>query len=120
MGEAPRTLDHDVETYITSIPPAQRPLFDRIHRLILEACPRATVGFAYKMPSYAIGSRRLNVGVWKHGVSIYGWKATGDGGLTSRHPEVRTSTGTIRIATDRSDEIGDDEIGDLARAVLIS
>ena len=28
---------------------------------------------SYHIPTYEVGRRRLYVGVWKHGVSIYGW-----------------------------------------------
>ncbi len=29
---------------------------------------------------------RLHVGVWQHGVSIYGWQEGRDAGFTARHP----------------------------------
>ncbi len=56
------------------IAPEHRPLFDRLHRLILAAHPGAAVVLSYKIPTYKVGGRRLYVGVWKHGVSIYGWQ----------------------------------------------
>jgi uncharacterized protein YdhG (YjbR/CyaY superfamily) len=111
-------MDNEVAEYVAAIPPEHRPLFDRVHRLILEACPDAAVVFAYKMPTYELRKRRLHLAVWKHGVSIYGWKAHGDGGLTSRHPELLTSTGTIQLRTDQSAIVTDDEIRGLARSVL--
>jgi hypothetical protein len=27
---------------------------------------------SYGMPAYRVGKRRLNIGVWKRGVSVYG------------------------------------------------
>jgi hypothetical protein len=51
-------------------------------------------------------------------VSIYGWKAHGDGDLTRRHPELLTSTGTIQLRTDHAAVVTDDEIRGLARAAL--
>jgi uncharacterized protein YdhG (YjbR/CyaY superfamily) len=110
----------EVIDYIAAIAPQHRDLFDRVHRLILEACPDAEVVLAYKMPTYRIGKRRLNVATWSHGVSIYGWKTHGDGGLTRRHPELQTSPGTIQLQTDHAHEIPDQEIRDLARAALTS
>ena len=107
-----------VTGYVTAIPPAQRHLFDRIHRLILDTGPDVQVGLSYNMPTYRLGTRRLHVGVWKHGVSLYGWRHVGDGGFTARHPELQTSAGTIRIRTDTAATIGDDDFRDLARAVL--
>jgi hypothetical protein len=70
------------------------------------------------MPTYETGKRRLHLAVWKHGVSICGWKAHGDGGLTRRHPELVTSMGTIQLSTDHSATITDDEIRDLDRSAL--
>jgi hypothetical protein len=113
-------LDEAIVEYIEAIPAEHRPLFERVHRLILDACPTAAVGLAYKMPTYRVGDRRVHLGVWKHGVSLYGWKAAGDGGFTSRHPDLRTSTGTIRLRSEDAALIGDGEIRDLARAVLQS
>ena len=107
-----------LKDYIDAIPSEHRSLFERVHRLILEACPDVDLVLAYKMPTYKKGDRRLHVGVWKHGVSIYGWKAHGDGGFTDRHPELRTSTGTIQLRSDREMPFADDEIRELARTAL--
>lgn len=111
-------MDPDVADYIAAIPAEHRALFDRIHRLVLEASPDAEVVLAYKMPTYRRGNRRLHVAAWQHGISLYGWKTAGDGGFTRRHPELQTSTGTIRLRTDQAASITDDEIRDLARAAL--
>jgi Domain of unknown function (DU1801) len=112
-------MDQAVAAYRAAIPPEHRLLFDRLHRLILDTCPDVGVGLSYKMPTYTIGNRRLHLGVWKHGVSIYGWTRYGDGGLTARHPELQTSLGTIRLRAQDAAGISDDEIRDLARAVLV-
>ncbi len=111
-------MDQEVADYIAAIPTGHRHLFDRVHRLILEACPTAEVVLSYKMPTYRVGPRRLHLAVWRHGVSVYGWKAQGDGGLTRRHPELRASTGTIRIRTDQGTTVTDEELRELARTVL--
>jgi uncharacterized protein YdhG (YjbR/CyaY superfamily) len=111
-------VDPDAAAYIAAIPSEHRPLFDRVHRLVVEACPDAEVAWSYKMPTYRVGKRRLHVGVWAHGLSLYGWKATGDGGFALRHPGTRTSTGTIRLRSDDAADIEDDDIRALAAAVL--
>ncbi len=113
-----KIMDRDVQNYIDAISREHRALFDRVHRIILRACPAAEVVFSNKMPTYQNGTRRLHMGVWKHGVSIYGWKASGDAGFTDRHPDLQTSTGTIRIRTDAAAQITDRELADLACAVL--
>jgi uncharacterized protein DUF1801 len=110
--------DQAVREYIDAITPQYRPLFDRLHRLILEAQPDATVVLAYQIPTYKVGPRRLHVGAWKHGVSLYGWRQGGDAGFTSRHPELRTGKGTLRLRPEDAAGITDDEFRDLARAAL--
>ena len=70
------------------------------------------------MPTYRRGGRRLHLGVWKHGVSLYGWQQDADGGFVSRHPGLKTSTGTIRLRPQDAAEISDHEFADLIRAAL--
>ncbi len=111
-------MDQAVQDYIEQIDPAFRPLFDRIHRLIVATCPTATVVLSYRMPTYKVGRRRIHLAVWQHGVSLYGWKDAGDGGFTARHPELRTSTGTIRLRPEDAAGIDDAEFVALVTAVL--
>ena len=111
-------MQDPVRDYMESIAPEHRPLFDRIHRLVLEAHPEASVGISYQIPTYRVGPRRLFVGAWRHGVSVYGWGQGGDAGFTDRHPELRTGRGTIRLRPEDAAGIGDDELRDLVRAAL--
>jgi uncharacterized protein YdhG (YjbR/CyaY superfamily) len=111
-------MDDAVRAYIDAIAPQHRPLFDRIHGLILEAYPDAAVVLSYQIPTYKVGRRRLFVGVWQHGVSVYGWQQGRDGGFTARHPELQTSKGTIRLRPADAAGIGDDELRSLVRAAL--
>ncbi|MBV9379966.1 MAG: DUF1801 domain-containing protein [Streptosporangiaceae bacterium] len=111
-------MDEAVRDYVDGIPPEHRPLFDRIHRLILEAHPDATVTLSYKMPCYKVGPRRLFLATWKHGVSIYGWRQDQDGGFVARHPELKTSTGTMQLRPEDAAAIPDDEFLALVQAAL--
>jgi hypothetical protein len=111
-------MDESVQGYIDAIGPDYRPLFDRLHQLILTAHPDADVVLSYKIPTFKIANRRLYVGVWKHGVSIYGWQKDADGGFVERHPALRTSTGTIRLRPEDAAAIHDDEFRDLIRHAL--
>ena len=104
--------------YIDGIDPANRPLFDRLHGLILGEFPDAEVGIAYQMPVYRVGDRSLNVGAWKHGVSIYGWRAPEGSTLLERHPELSSGRGTLRIPRTLADDITDDELVAVLRASL--
>jgi hypothetical protein len=111
-------MDQAVQAYLDGIDPGHLPLFDRMDRLILTAYPEADVVISYRIPTYKVGRRRLHVGVWQHGVSMYGWGQDRDGGFTARHPELRTSKGTIRLRPADAAAIGDDEFLGLIRAAL--
>jgi Domain of unknown function (DU1801) len=108
----------EVQAYINAVPADSRPLFDRLHRLILAAQPGVDVGISYKMPAYRAGKRRIYVGAWKHGISVYGWGRDRDGGFTARHPALATSSGTIRLRPEDAAGIPDEEFLALARAAL--
>ena len=106
-----------MQAYIEGIAPEHRPLFDRLHRLILAAHPEAAVVLSYQMPAYKVGRRRLFLAAWKHGVSIYGSQGR-DAGFASRHAELRASKGTIQLRPEDAAGISDEEFRDLARAAL--
>lgn len=112
------TIPPDVQAYIDGIPPGHRPLFDRLHRLILQAQPDVEVTLSYKMPAYQAGKRRLHLGAWKHGISVYGWGQGRDGGFTVRHPDLVTSKGTLRLRPGDAAGISDEEFLALARTAL--
>lgn len=111
-------MDDAAQEYIDAITPEHRPLFDRIHRLVLEVHPDVEVVLSYKMSTYKVGRYRLYVGVWKHGVSFYGWEQDRNAGFSARHPELVTNKGTIRLRPDDAARIADDELRDLVRAAL--
>jgi uncharacterized protein YdhG (YjbR/CyaY superfamily) len=111
-------MDDAVRGYIDAIAPEHRPLFDRLHRLILEAHPEAGVVLSYQIPTYKVGSRRVFLGAWKHGVSIYGWGEGRDAGFSARHPDLKSGRGTIQLRPADAAAIPDDEFRDLARAAL--
>ncbi len=111
-------MDEAVQAYIDAIPAEHRPLFDRLHRLILAVHPDATVVLSYKMPTYQVGKRRLHVGAWRHGLSIYGWPQGRAEVFLARHPGLQTSKGTVRLRPEDAAGIGDDDLSDLVRAAL--
>lgn len=108
----------DVAAYLDAIDPDRRPLFDRVHRLVMEAHPDAEVVLAYKMPTYVSGERRLHVGVWRHGLSFYGWEPGRDGGLSARRPHLDNGKGTLRLPVGEAARIEDAELGAFLAAVL--
>jgi uncharacterized protein YdhG (YjbR/CyaY superfamily) len=111
-------MDDAVRRYIDAIPPEHRPLFERVQRVIQEVHPDAEVTISYQMPTYRVGSRRVYVATWAHGVSLYGWSREHDAGFTERHPEVMSGKGTIRLRADTARGISDDELRDLVHGTL--
>ena len=45
-------MDEGVAEYIEALSPQQRPLFDRLHAIVLDGHPEAEVALAYGMPAY--------------------------------------------------------------------
>lgn len=111
-------MDAAVRDYIDAIVPEHRPLFDRLHRLVLEVHPDAAMMLSYGIPTYKVGRRRLFLGAWKHGVSIYGWDQGRGAGFIARHPKLKTSKGTLQLRPSDAADITDDELGGLVRAAL--
>ena len=117
-GRDDGAMDDAAQRYIDAIAPEHRPLFDRLHRLILEVHPEAELRLSYAMPTYEVGRFRLYVGVWKHGLSLYGWEQDRNAGFTTRHPELVTNKGTIRLRPVGAADLSDDELRDLVGAAL--
>ncbi len=111
-------MGEGVQGYIDGIAEEHRPLFDRLHRLIMAAHPEATVVLSYKMPTYTVGNRRLHVGVWKHGLSVYGWPQGSEDAFIARHPGLRTSKGTLHLRPEDATAIPDHELTALVQAAL--
>ena len=109
----------DVAAYIAAIDAERRPLFDRVHRLVMEVQPDTRVVMSYKMPTYVVGARRLHVGVWKHGLSFYGWQHDRDGGLVARHPHLDNGKGTLRLPINEAADVSDDELRAFLAASLV-
>jgi uncharacterized protein YdhG (YjbR/CyaY superfamily) len=111
-------MDPDVEKYLDGIPADHRPLFDRVHRLILEVHPEAAPVLSYGMPTYRVGARRLYVGVWRHGISLYGWGKDRAANFVARHPALVSGKGTIQLRSKDPDDVTDDDLRDLVRSAL--
>jgi Domain of unknown function (DU1801) len=111
-------MDESVRRYRDEMATEHQPAFDRLHRLIVAACPDVDVALSYGMPTYRIGRRRLNIGAWKHGLSVY-VSPSRDGGFTARHPGLAAGKGTIRLTPQDAASITDAEWQDLVRAALL-
>lgn len=114
----PTEVTAEAQAYIDGIDPEHRPLFDRLHRLITGAHPEATVHISYQILAYVAGRRRLYVGAWQHGLSMYGWQMGDAAGFLERHPEMATGRGTIRLRPEAADALDDAEVVELVSAAL--
>jgi uncharacterized protein YdhG (YjbR/CyaY superfamily) len=110
-------MDEGVRRYRDEMDSEFRPVFDRVHELVVATCPDAELVLSYGMPTYRVGRRRLNVGVWKHGLSLY-VSPNRDGGFSERHPELASGKGTIKVRPGDVARIPDAEWQDLVRAAL--
>jgi hypothetical protein len=107
-----------VRDYIDAIAPKHYPLFDRVHRLILSMYPNVSVVLSYKISTYQVGAQRLHIGVWKHGLSFYGWPQGREESFIAAHPALKTSKGTIQVRAADASTITDDELRTLISAAL--
>ncbi len=104
--------------YVDALPEDRRALFDRVQRLVLDAYPAVERRIAYKMPAFRVGARELYVGAWSHGLSVYGWSPGRDDGFESRHPDLSSGKGTLRLTADAMSGIDDDELRGFLVAAL--
>jgi hypothetical protein len=111
-------LDAAVQAYIDGIEPAHRALFELLYAIVLAQHTDAQVALSYGMPGYRVGKRRLNLGSWAHGVSVYGWRRDRDGGFAARHPELLSGKSTIRLRTSDASALTDDELRTLLGGAL--
>jgi hypothetical protein len=96
-----------------------RAVFDRLHRLMVATCPDAELVLSYGMPTFRIGRRRLNIGAWQHGLSLY-VSPNRDGGFSARHPTLAAGKGTLKLRSADAADIPDAEFQDLIRAALLA
>jgi uncharacterized protein YdhG (YjbR/CyaY superfamily) len=117
-GTVDGTVDPAVQAYLDGVAPTHRPLLDRVHGVVMDLQPGAELVLRYKMPTYQVGEHQLHVAVWKHGLSLYGWREDRDGGFVERHPEMSSGKGTIRIPLADAGTISDDELRGLIGPAL--
>ena len=61
-------MDDAVLNYIAGIEPGHRPLFDRVHDLVLATHPDVVISISYRIPSYKAAGRRRRHCFLCHGI----------------------------------------------------
>jgi uncharacterized protein YdhG (YjbR/CyaY superfamily) len=109
-------IDPAVTRFIKAIPPVQRPLFDRLHRLILDQYPDAAVSISYQIPCYRTAGGKVFLGLWKSGVSLHAIKFEVIAEFKARYPEIKTGKGSLNFKT--TDMFTDGAVRKVLRQVL--
>ena len=63
-------MNAEVQNYIDAVPEG-KPLFDQLQGLILSLYPDAEVAISEQIPTYKVRGRKIGLGYWKRGVSLY-------------------------------------------------
>jgi uncharacterized protein YdhG (YjbR/CyaY superfamily) len=92
-------LPNEVHAYIDSVTDGRRALFRQLQSLILNIYPGAQVVISYGVPTYKVSSRRVHLGYWKGGVSLY-TSSKNFAEFKAKHPHFQTSKGTLRFRSE--------------------
>jgi uncharacterized protein YdhG (YjbR/CyaY superfamily) len=109
-------LDESVRNYIDAIPGEQRPLFDRLHSLILDLYPDAEVVISYQVPTYKAAGGRVSLGLWKDGVSLYTTGPEYIETFKARHPKIRTGKASLNFRL--TDDLPEEGVREVVRQAI--
>ena len=63
-------MNKEVQQFVDVVSDERRPLFDKLHALIMGMYPSAEVVISYGIPTYKAKSGWVGLGYWKGGVSL--------------------------------------------------
>lgn len=106
-------MDAAAQGYIDAIPETHRPLFDRLHSLILDLYPDAAVLISYGIPTYRVGRGRVYLGLWKGGVSLH---AVPVEAFRERHPAIKTGKGSLNFRV--TDDVPEADVREAIRQAI--
>jgi uncharacterized protein YdhG (YjbR/CyaY superfamily) len=104
----------EVHDYIAEIPADHRPLFDRLHHLILDTLPGTRVIISYKMPAYVVEGGRVSLSNGPHGISLATTVAEPVAAFKAKHKQFKTGKVTVLFPPDV--EVPADDLRALVRA----
>ncbi len=88
------------EQYVDGVPAEFRPMFDRLHELILETHPEAEVVIQYQVPTYKVGKAKVFLGTWKQGVTLYTTDPANLVEFKRLHPRTKVNKASINFRAD--------------------
>lgn len=103
-----------MQEYIDDLPASHRPLFDRLHTLILDELPDAKVVISYGIPLYKVGKWHVGLNARRaDGVTLTTTSPDHIEEFKQRHPRFTTNKASIRFRLD--DELPEDAIRQVIR-----
>ncbi len=88
-------MNSDVRQYLPSVPEPRKPRLQKLHDLILESYPQATIDLSYRMPTYKVGDGWVAIANQKHYVSLYTCGAHHLARFREKYPAIKTGKGCI-------------------------
>ena len=88
-------MNKEVQRYVDSIPQERKPLFDKLHKLILSLYPNAEVVMWFRMPTYRAKSGWVALANHKHHISLYTNGKHNIAEFKAKYPKMKTGTGCI-------------------------
>jgi uncharacterized protein YdhG (YjbR/CyaY superfamily) len=96
----PDRVPPEVEAYISAIPAEHRPVFDRLHNLVLDTLPDARVVISYNMPAYIAAGGRVSLSSGKAGVSLATTVPEPIAAFKAKHKGFKTGKVTVQFPPD--------------------
>ena len=109
-------MDPAVRAYIKAIPASHRPLFDRLHGLILALHPDVDMAISYAVVRHRTSKGDVFLGIWKGGVSLHAVDSALIEEFKARHPKIKTGKGSLNFKV--TDEFTDAEVRKVIRRRL--
>ena len=92
-------MNKEVQRYVATMPKERKPLFDKLHKLIMGLYPNAEVVMSYKIPTYKAKFGWVALANQKHYVSLYTCGAHHIAEFKAKYPAIKTGTGCINLLT---------------------
>jgi len=91
-------MNKEVEQFVDVLSDERRPLYDKLHTLIIGMYPKAEVVISYGIPTYKAKSGRVGLGLWKGGVTLHTFGARQlVEEFGAKHPAFKTTTAGINF-----------------------